>query len=71
MSEGIEELDVVRLRKAAGGWPAGTEATVLEDFGRHLIVEVDDEAGDHLNLPLVRRDAVELVWKAKPSSVDA
>jgi hypothetical protein len=55
MGASIRELDVIELAVAAGRWPAGTRATVLEVFADGALVEIADERGHTL-------DMVSLPW---------
>jgi len=59
----IEEIDVVKLTEAIGHWPAGTEGTVVMDFGDEKMLEMADEREDPLDLPVVHRDKLKLVAK--------
>ncbi|HET8813899.1 MAG TPA: hypothetical protein VFM51_02965 [Solirubrobacterales bacterium] len=49
----IREIDVVALKEPMGKWPAGTEATVVDDLGQDKIIEISNERGEALDLPVV------------------
>ncbi len=70
-SVGISEIDVVALRNAAGGWPAGTEGTVVADLGGHMWVEISNERGEELDTISVPPSELRLVWKAPSRRLDA
>lgn len=59
----IKEIDVVSLTEAVGQWPAGTEGTVVMDFGEAKMVEIDNERGETLDLPVVPVEKLALVVK--------
>lgn len=52
-------LDVVKLARAAGGWPAGTEATLLAVREGLALLERRDE--EITEAPV---DALKIVWRA-------
>ena len=60
----IGEIDVVTLRDAADGWPAGTRGTVVADLGSHMWVEISNEFGEELDTVSVPPDQLRLVWKS-------
>lgn len=57
------ELDVVRLDGPVSGWPAGSEGTVVEDFGSEGMIEFDD--GVRSDLIVVPYSSVSVVWSAR------
>jgi hypothetical protein len=61
----IKEIDVVAFTEAVEGWPAGTEGTVVGDFGEDKLVEIsdDDNFGATLALPVVSVKKLKLVAK--------
>ncbi len=59
----IEEIDVVSLVEAVNGWPAGTTGTVVMDLGEDKMVEISNERGEDLALPVVSADKLVLVGK--------
>lgn len=59
----IGEIDVVALVEAVGGWPAGTEGTVVGDYGDEKMVEISNERGETLDLPVVPVEKLRLVAK--------
>ena len=56
-------LYVVSLTEKVGQWPAGTEGTVVMDFGEAKMVEIDNELGETLDLPVVPVEKLALVVK--------
>jgi hypothetical protein len=65
----IAEIDVVAFVEAVdkvegiGKWPAGTTGTVVHDFGDFKMVEISNERGDTLDLPVVPIEKLKLVAK--------
>jgi hypothetical protein len=59
----IGEIDVVVFAKAAGKWPAGTRGTVVIDFGDDKMVEIANDRGETLDLPVIPADQLELIAK--------
>ncbi|HMI82335.1 MAG TPA: hypothetical protein VK480_11145 [Solirubrobacterales bacterium] len=57
----IRENDVVKLERAVGRWPAGTEGTVLSDHGISKLIEIADDRGQMLDLFEVREEDLKLV----------
>jgi DNA polymerase/3'-5' exonuclease PolX len=69
VKQAIGEIDVVAFTKAidkvegAGKWPAGTEGTVVSDYGDHKEVEISDDRGVALDFPVVPVEQLQLVEK--------
>jgi hypothetical protein len=65
----IEEIDVVAFTdpvdkdEGTGTWPAGTTGTVVHDFGDHKMIEISDDHGVTLDLPVVPVEKLKLVTK--------
>lgn len=59
----IGEIDVVVFAKAVGKWPAGTRGTVVHDFGDDKMVEIANDRGETLDLPVIPADKLELIAK--------
>lgn len=59
-----QPLDVVRLDVSVSGWPVGTEATVLEVYESSALIEVDDDEGTTLDMPVAPFSAITVVWEA-------
>jgi hypothetical protein len=60
----IGEIDVVLLREAVGDWPAGSTGTVVIDFGKDKMVDIDSTRGDDLDrLVTVPAEKLELLHK--------
>lgn len=65
----ICEHDVVALivpvEKAehAGAWPAGTRGAVIMDLGDHKMIDVIDEAGETVDMPVIPATKLRLVAK--------
>jgi hypothetical protein len=69
VKQAIGEVDVVELREAIdkaegiGKWPAGTMGAVVHDLGDVKMVEIANERGETLDLPIVAVEKLELVAK--------
>ena len=50
-------------RNGAGKWPAGTEGTVVSDYGDHKEVEISDDRGVALDYVIVPVEQLQLVTK--------
>lgn len=59
----IGEVDVVSLVEEVDGWPAGTIGTVVADFGNDKMVEISNDHGVMLGLPVVSVDKLKLEAK--------
>jgi hypothetical protein len=49
--------------RGTGKWPAGTEGTVVSDFGGHKMVEVSDDRGVALDFVTVPVEQLKLLEK--------
>ena len=59
------EFDVVRLRVSVGGWPEGTEGTLIDALSdTHGLVEISEPGSDHLETVVVSYSAVTVVSSA-------
>jgi hypothetical protein len=67
MQTAFAELDVVALLKPVGGWPSGTEGTVIHEWQASMLVEICNEHGEALDELDVPEDQLRLVWKCPPS----
>jgi len=69
VKQAIGEVDVVSFTEAVekvegvGEWPAGTRGAVVHDFGDHKMVEIANEKGETLDLPVVSAEKLKLVAK--------
>ena len=72
VKQAIGEIDVVAFTEAidktdwsdsTGAWPAGTEGTVVSDYGDHKEVEIVGDAGETLDLVVVPVEQLKLVEK--------
>jgi DNA polymerase/3'-5' exonuclease PolX len=69
VKQAIGEIDVVAFTTAidkvqgTGKWPAGTEGTVVSDYGDHKEVEISDNRGVALDFPVVPVEQLKLVEK--------
>lgn len=52
----MKELDIVLLKD-------GRRATILEDYGPDIMIEISDEKGRALDLPTISKSDVEKVIK--------
>jgi hypothetical protein len=59
----IGELDFIAFSQAVGRWPVGTRGTVVIDFGDAKMVEISNDRGETLDLPVVPVDKLELIEK--------
>jgi hypothetical protein len=65
----IGEHDVVAFTEAvekaesAGMWPAGTKGAVISDFGDHKMIDVANDQGETLDMPVVPVDKLKLIAK--------
>jgi hypothetical protein len=65
----IGEIDVVAFTEAidkdegTGRWPAGTEGTVVHDYGDHKMVEISNDLGETLDMPVVPVEKLRLIAK--------
>lgn len=59
----IGEIDVVAFVAAVGDWPAGTEGTVVSDYGDEKMIEISNDLGETLDLPIVSAENLRLVTK--------
>jgi hypothetical protein len=63
----IGEHDYVALTEAidknesVGIWPAGTKGTVISDYGDHKMVDIVNELGETLDMPVVAVEKLKLV----------
>ena len=63
----IGEHDYVALTEAidkdesVGIWPAGTKGTVISDYGDHKMIDIANELGETLDMPVVAVEKLELV----------
>ncbi|HWM55906.1 MAG TPA: hypothetical protein VNO20_11015 [Solirubrobacterales bacterium] len=63
VKQSIGEVDVVSFNEAIGKWPAGTRGAVVIDYGEDKMVEIANERGEMLDLPIVHVDKLELISK--------
>ena len=60
-AENIKEIDVVAFKERIGKWPAGTTGTVVSDYGDDKLVEISNERGEALDLPVVPASKLRLI----------
>ncbi len=69
VKQAIGEIDVVAFTAAiekdegTGTWPAGTEGTVVSDYGDHKMIEIVNDSGETLDLVTAPIEHLELVEK--------
>lgn len=63
VSQEIGEIDFVAFTHAVGKWPAGTKGTVVADFGDAKMIEISNDRGETLDLPVVPVDKLKLLVK--------
>jgi len=61
VKQAIGEVDVVSFVEAVAGWPAGTRGAVVHDFGDVKMVEIANDQGEMLDLPVVPVEKLKLV----------
>ncbi len=49
------------IHRGVGKWPAGTEGTVVSDYGDHKMVEISDDRGVALDFVTVPVEQLQLV----------
>jgi hypothetical protein len=65
----IGEIDYVAFTEAidkdegTGKWPVGTRGTVVIDLGDHKMVEISNDRGETLDMPVVPVEKLELITK--------
>ena len=59
----IGEVDVVSFTEPVGDWPAGTTGAVVGDYGDDKMVEISNERGETLDLPVVSVEKLRLESK--------
>ncbi len=59
----IGEVDIVSFTEAVGRWPAGTTGTVVSDYGSDKMVEISNDRGETLDLPVVSVEKLRLESK--------
>jgi hypothetical protein len=69
VKQAIDEHDFVALVEAVdkaesvGTWPAGTHGTVISDYGDHKMIDIANEHGETLDMPVVPVEKLRLVSK--------
>lgn len=63
VAQDIKEIDVVSFREAVGKWPAGTTGAVVIDLGDDKMIEIANDRGEALDLPIVPAEKLRLVEK--------
>jgi hypothetical protein len=66
MQTDVAEFDVVALLNSVGGWPSGTEGTIIHEWRASMLVEICNERGEALDELDVPKDQLRLVWKCPP-----
>ena len=56
-------VDAIDKVESIGTWPAGTRGTVISDYGDHKMVDVANERGETLDMPVVPVAKLRLVAK--------
>jgi hypothetical protein len=49
--------------EGTGKWPAGTRGTVVSDYGDHKMIDISNDLGETLDLPVVAEDKLTLIAK--------
>jgi hypothetical protein len=55
--------ETIKKNESVGTWPAGTRGTVISDYGDHKMIDVCNERGETLDMPVVPVDKLELITK--------
>ncbi len=63
VKQSIGEVDVVSFTEAINGWPSGTRGAVVHDFGEMKMVEISNDQGETLDLPVVSVEKLRLESK--------
>jgi Domain of unknown function (DUF4926) len=69
VKQAIGEVDFVAFVQAVdkvegvGQWPAGTTGTIVSDYGDHKMVEISNDRGETLDMPVVPIEQLELITK--------
>lgn len=63
VNQSIGEVDVVSFTEAINGWPSGTRGAVVHDFGEMKMVEISNDRGETLDLPVVSVEKLRLESK--------
>ena len=67
VEQAIHEHDIVAFTdtvdrvEGVGKWPAGTIGTVISDYGDHKMVDVANELGETLDMPVVAVEQLKLI----------
>ncbi len=56
-------IDAVDKVESAGRWPAGTRGAVISDYGDFKMVEIANEQGETLDMPVVSEEKLKLIAK--------
>ena len=65
----IGEIDYVAFAgpvdkvEGVGQWPAGTRGTVVIDYGDHKMIEISNDRGETLDMPVVAVEKLSLIAK--------
>jgi Domain of unknown function (DUF4926) len=65
----IGEHDVVAFTGAVpkfestDAWPAGTKGAVISDFGDHKMIDISNDLGETLDMPVVPVEKLQLISK--------
>jgi hypothetical protein len=58
----MEELDVVELLYEVDGWKPGTIGTVVELWDDRAMIEISNDDGETLDMPMIALDQAKVVW---------
>ncbi len=56
-------VDAVEKAESVGTWPAGTTGAVISDYGDHKMIDVTNEQGETLDMPVVPVEKLRLAAK--------
>lgn len=59
----VEFTEPVAKLEATDPWPAGTQGTVISDYGDHKMLDIDDDEGVTLDEPVVAVTKLKLIAK--------
>ncbi len=59
----VELTEPIDKSEGVGTWPAGTRGAVISDFGGHKMIDISDEQGVPLDMPVVPATKLKLIAK--------
>jgi hypothetical protein len=53
--------DTIAKVESVGTWPAGTRGTGISDYGDHKMIDISNELGETLDMPIVAVEKLKLI----------